>query len=78
MTLAQLVLGGNVHIDALLVPATYIMYIHEGSDYALFEMLQFFLLRAAMKMANIDAAFEYMFTNPRKSNGVGVAYIPVL
>ena len=39
------------------------------------NMLKLFLLRAAMKMANIDAVFEYMFTNPKKSNGVGIAYI---
>ena len=39
------------------------------------EMLKLFLLRAAMKMANIDAVFEYMFTSPKKSNGVGMAYI---
>ena len=43
-------------------------------EYAVFEML-LFLLRAAMKMANIDAVFEYMFTNPKKSNGVGIVYI---
>ena len=27
-----------------------------------------------MKMANIDAVFEYMFTNPKKSDGVSMAY----
>uniref|UniRef100_A0A4W3GEU1 Cap-specific mRNA (nucleoside-2'-O-)-methyltransferase 1 n=1 Tax=Callorhinchus milii TaxID=7868 RepID=A0A4W3GEU1_CALMI len=29
----------------------------------------FFLNRAAMKMANIDHVFDYMFTNPKDSNG---------
>lgn len=29
-----------------------------------------FLLRAAMKMANMDHVFDYMFTNPRDSQGV--------
>ncbi|CAF4934339.1 unnamed protein product [Pieris macdunnoughi] len=28
-----------------------------------------FLNRAAVKMANIDAVFDYMFTNPKKENG---------
>ena len=31
-----------------------------------------------MKMANIDAVFEHMFTSPRKSNGVGMPYILLL
>lgn len=28
-----------------------------------------------MKMANIDAVFEYMFTDPKKSDGVGVTIV---
>ena len=28
-----------------------------------------------MKMANIDSVFEYMFTSPKKSDGVGIAYM---
>ena len=28
--------------------------------------------RAGMKMANIDAAFDWMFTNPRSTDGVSV------
>ncbi|OCT79566.1 cap-specific mRNA (nucleoside-2'-O-)-methyltransferase 1-like isoform X1 [Xenopus laevis] len=36
-----------------------------------YEMIRgvFFLNRAAMKMANIDHVFEYMFTNPKDSQG---------
>ena len=30
----------------------------------------FFLNRAAMKMANMDARFDWMFTNPKDENGV--------
>lgn len=30
----------------------------------------FFLNRAAMKMANIDAVFEFMFTEPKSEEGV--------
>lgn len=30
----------------------------------------FFLNRAAMKMANIDAVFDFMFTNPKDRDGV--------
>lgn len=29
-----------------------------------------FVLRAAMKMANMDHVFDYMFTNPKDSHGV--------
>lgn len=29
--------------------------------------------RAAMKMANIDAVFDFMFTNPKKENGVRIS-----
>lgn len=37
-----------------------------------YEMIRgvFFLNRAAMKMANIDHVFDYMFTNPKDSQGV--------
>ncbi|XP_032070789.1 cap-specific mRNA (nucleoside-2'-O-)-methyltransferase 1 [Thamnophis elegans] len=36
-----------------------------------YEMIRgaFFLNRAAMKMANIDYVFDYMFTNPKDSHG---------
>ena len=30
----------------------------------------FFLNRAAMKMANMDAVFDFMFTDPRNEDGV--------
>ena len=30
----------------------------------------FFLNRAAMKMANMDAVFDFMFSNPRKSTDI--------
>ena len=29
-----------------------------------------YLFRAAMKMANIDAVFDFMFTSPKNSDGV--------
>ena len=29
----------------------------------------FFLNRAAVKMANMDAVFDFMFTNPKNQNG---------
>ncbi|KAI1240656.1 hypothetical protein IHE44_0009092 [Lamprotornis superbus] len=37
-----------------------------------YEMIRgvFFLNRAAMKMANMDHVFDYMFTNPKDSQGV--------
>ncbi|KAJ7404288.1 Cap-specific mRNA (nucleoside-2'-O-)-methyltransferase 1 [Willisornis vidua] len=37
-----------------------------------YEMIRgaFFLNRAAMKMANMDHVFDYMFTNPKDYNGV--------
>ena len=36
-----------------------------------FEIIQgvFFLNRAAMKMANMDAVFDFMFTNPKDKDG---------
>lgn len=30
------------------------------------------IFRAAMKMANIDAVFDFMFTSPKKSDGVSM------
>ena len=33
--------------------------------------------RAAMKMANMDAVFDFMFTNPRDKNGVSIQYLYV-
>ena len=33
-------------------------------------MLELFLGRAAMKMANIDAVFDFMFSQPRGKDGV--------
>ena len=32
----------------------------------------FFLNRAAMKMANMDAVFDFMFTDPRNEDGVSL------
>ncbi len=32
----------------------------------------FFLNRAAMKMANLDAVFDFMFTDPRNEDGVSI------
>ena len=32
----------------------------------------FVTCRAAMKMANMDAAFDFMFTNPRDEHGVSI------
>lgn len=33
------------------------------------------VFRAAMKMANIDHCFDYMFTNPKDSQGVSVLHL---
>lgn len=33
--------------------------------------------RAAMKMANIDAVFDFMFTNPKRKDGVRVTSVTV-
>ena len=32
------------------------------------------VFRAAMKMANMDAVLDFMFTNPRHSDGVCVLF----
>lgn len=32
----------------------------------------FFLNRAAMKMANLDAVFDFMFTKPKDRDGVSL------
>ena len=37
----------------------------------------FFLNRAAMKMANMDAVFDFMFTNPVDENGRSLGKRPV-
>jgi cap1 methyltransferase len=34
----------------------------------------FFLNRAAMKMANMDAVFDFMFTDPRNEDGVSFVH----
>ena len=33
------------------------------------------VFRAAMKMANIDAVLDFMFTNPRHSDGVCITLL---
>lgn len=38
----------------------------------------FFLNRAAMKMANMDAVFNFMFTNPRDHDGVSILGVLIL
>ncbi len=34
-----------------------------------YYQLNYYFIRAAMKMANIDAVFDFMFTSPKKPNG---------
>lgn len=37
-----------------------------------------FIYRAAMKMANMDSAFDFMFTNPKDERGVSNAFITTI
>lgn len=37
-------------------------------------MCLIFILRAAVKMANMDSAFEYMFTEPKTQDGVSICF----
>lgn len=47
---------------------------HSYSSLMFLEPLTYLLsYRAAMKMANIDAVFDFMFTNPTKENGVRIS-----
>ena len=36
------------------------------------DVLFFLINRAAMKMANMDSAFDFMFTNPKNDRGVRI------
>lgn len=35
----------------------------------------FCIYRAAMKMANMDSAFDFMFTNPKNDRGVSTTWL---